>query len=97
MNLRCICNFDPNAWYIPKAFYKFIAKQAADFLFKKIFKLSKTAHLKSWGEKMKSNEEFYSWLRAIVVNYKVYHIGGEKGKEEIGENKREVLKNNLIF
>lgn len=88
MNLKCVANFDPKAWYIPKAFYKFIAKQAADFLFKKIFKLSKTAHEKEWGDKMRDNEEFYSWLRGLVLNYKAYHemkFGAQELKEEIVE------------
>jgi hypothetical protein len=54
---------------LPSAFYKFVAKTAADFLFQKIYKLSKTANEKEWGKKIVENPEFYTWIRKIVFGY----------------------------
>lgn len=72
MSLKAIIHFDPNTWFLPRAFYKFVARQVADIFFKKLFRLSKNAHNESWGEKMKDNEHFYDWLREIVNGYKGY-------------------------
>lgn len=79
--LKSIINFDPNAWYLPKAFYRLVAKEVARGFFKQIYKLSKNAHNEAWGERMRQNEEFYDWLRQIVFNYKAYYE--LKHKEEV--------------
>ena len=33
IRLRSVMNFDPNCWFLPGAFYKFVSKTCADFLF----------------------------------------------------------------
>lgn len=69
VNCKMVANIDPNCWYLPSAFYKFIAKTSADFLINKIYKLSKEAHQGEWGQKINDNPEFYTWVRKIVFSY----------------------------
>ena len=62
---RIVANVNPNCWFLPSKFYKYIAKTAADFLINKLYTLSKSAQEGEWGKRIKENPEFYSWIRRI--------------------------------
>ena len=66
---RIVANINPNCWFLPSKFYKFIAKTAADFLINKLYSLSKSAQDQEWGERIRQNPEFYSWIKTIVSAY----------------------------
>ena len=66
---KIVANVNPNCWFLPSKFYKFIAKTAADFLINKLYTLSRSARKEEWGEKIQENPEFYSWISKIVASY----------------------------
>lgn len=66
---KIVANVNPNCWFLPSKFYKFIAKTAADFLINKLYTLSRSARKEEWGEKIQENPEFYSWISKIVASF----------------------------
>ena len=72
IRIRCYCTADLNAWYVPKAVYKKVAKDGAKFMFRRLFRFSRNADRKEWGQNMAKNPEFYDWVKEVMGMFKEY-------------------------